>query len=61
MLGYKQCLNNLDMKFYLISYWVKNISNYQKELFELMEISIIYSKQTISEKFKSSNKKNIHG
>ena len=52
ILEYKQCSNDLDTKTYLFLKSAKNILNYQNENSELMEISIIYSKVTISEKFK---------
>ena len=47
----------LDIVTYLFLYWTKVITNNQKELSELMVIFIIFSNQTISEKFKSSKKK----
>ena len=45
ILEYKHCSNDLGTKTYPYSTSVKIITNFQNELNELMQISIIYSNQ----------------
>ena len=55
---FKHYLNDLSIVPNLFVYLVKIIANYQKELIEVLEMYIIFSKQTVSEKFKICIKTN---
>ena len=53
---YKQFLNVLDTTAYLFSQSFNIFTDYQREQFMLMELSILYSNQNFTEMFKISIK-----